>query len=163
MGELLRAVLDATCVRAAPAFYSASIASDAGGGGPGNVLLARRSTVLQCKADTWFLMMGYSIAAAYGTIPGPQWDDAAGADLVSLAFQIQDLANSAALSVSPVARFNAGGQLNDATTLAEYYLWPPSSLIGVTMDVPTQVQLATPVRTFVTLQGIEYQMPAGKG
>lgn len=157
MGEILRAVLDATALHSAPAFYGARISTTA-------VLAAGRTfqtreVTLQCKADTWFLMMGWTQDIAVGATD-PLWNQ----KTFPSQFVVRDVRTSELLARLQIMHSNAGYNLNNMITLPHYQLWPPSSLIGVSMECLVENSTATvPIDTFVTLAGIEYKMPAGKG
>lgn len=157
MGEILRAVLDATAIYSAPAFYSQQIPSVSTG--PLARALGRRATVLQCKSDTWFLMTGWSQDTQLGTA-NPTWES----KTFPSTFSVTDMKTSRSYSLGQILHSNGGYTLNNQIYLPSYILWPPASLIGITMDVVTQNPVATiNAQTFVTLCGIEYQMPPGKG
>lgn len=157
MGELLRAVLDASCVQSNPSFYAGRVTEVSALGGAR--VFSRRQAFLQCKTDTWFLMQGWEIDVAVGATP-PLWQT----KTFPVQFSIRDAKTGDVFSQDQIQHSNAGFSLNNSITLPEYILWPPASLIGFAMDVPTQNTSATAtVDTFVTLYGIEYLMPPGKG
>lgn len=158
MGELLRAVCDATALDAQTAFYTGTLAQTV----PitGALTFGRRMTSVQCKTDTWFLMMGVTMnssitaAGSVGT-----WVPKADASQ----FAIQDAKTSFVYSTPfAIPKVNMGFTLNNMVWLPEYILWPPSSLINFLMDFQlTSVGTASSQVNYVTLTGIEYKMPQG--
>lgn len=158
MGEILRAVCDETCVYSQPAFYVGRVTQFATLGG--TRLQVRRQAYIQCKNDTWFLMMGWSQSIAIGAATPPYFDTKTD----PVAFSVQDGRSGESYSTGQLLHSNAGFNLNNIITLPEYVLWSPASLIVFSMDVPSQnTDAAVNDDTWVTLSGIEYLMPTGKG
>ncbi len=156
MGEILRAICDASCVYSAPAFYTGEFISPMTAGAR---TYAERKSVLQLKADTFFLLMGFTQDIAIGPPTGLVWEQKVAAS----SFLIQDLKNSRTYANLPLLKSNAGYNMNNIITLATYILFEPASLIGITQTVPiTDATGAVQSNSYVTLSGIEYQMPAGR-
>lgn len=147
-GEILRAVLEASCVSSRPAFYVMSLTANNG--------VAARATergFFQCLKDRWFLMtsviptgtesLGFQRIDEDEYIrfydPGSNQEYVLRPDIMP-----QSLYNESALAFS--------------VTMPEYLLWSPASLIGVewegrNFNVDTERGFK-----FLTLAGIEYQM-----
>jgi hypothetical protein len=158
MGEILRAILDATCVDQNPAWYSVAITATSTG--PLARALGRRSATIQCKKDTYFLMMAHTQDVVVGAAAPPFWE----AKTYPSTFALQNLGSSDLYDFGQVQHGLAGYNSNNIITLPHYVLWKPSDLIGLVMDVPIQNPVGTVTdMTFVTLAGIEYRMPPGKG
>lgn len=157
MGEILRAVCDATCISKRPAFYDVRVS---GVVTPGPRTWRYAQTFLQLKAETWFLLMGWTQDVAIGPPSPLVWEQ----KVASSAFQVQDMKTSKIYIFDQLYKPNAGYTLNNIVTLPEYILFPPASLIGVFTSVPlTDLDGATRADSFVTFSGVEYQMPEGKG
>jgi hypothetical protein len=158
MGEILRALLDASALDAQPAFYTSALSivapvTGAASRGP-------RSAVIQCKAETWFLMMAWTMNTSLVSSSNPfgQWQPKAADDR----FSVSDGATTRRYSVSNVPKSLQGFTLNNIVTLPHYVLWRPLDLIRFDEDV----EITTPVNqrtevNYVTLSGIEYKMPPG--
>lgn len=157
MGELLRAICDATALDANTAFYSVGVAQTTTV--TGATTFARRNAFLQCKTDTWFLLMGWTMNTSQVQAAGPgNWDAKASA----AQFTIQDAKTSFVYSNLPVPKVNQGFTLNNMVWLPEYILWPPSSLINFIEDINvTTIATALAKVNYITLTGIEYKMPEG--
>lgn len=157
MGEILRAVLDATCIYSAPAYYTGSVAFNSAN--TGSRTFAMRNTVIQCKSDTWFLMMGWSFQSCAALAGNSQWSNKA----ESQVFNVTNLKMGKQLQFNDVEQDLANYNLNNFVTLPEYTLWEPSDLIGINMTVAITDIAARINTSFLTLAGIEYLMPEGKG
>lgn len=159
MGEILRAILDATCVDSNPAFYAADIVTVTTNTGARQY--QQQQAVIQCKADTWFLMQGWSMDVAFVQAGGNYgWI----AKTSPNAFTVQDMKTSKVYSsAGPIPYSDQNYNLNNFVTLPEYILWQPSDLIGIIETVFTGQTAVFTFNSFVTLSGIEYKMPEGKG
>lgn len=155
MGELLRAICDASCVYSAPSFYVARITTAMTVAAHS---YAERQTILQLKADTYFLLMGWAQEIAQGPGNGLTWEQKSAPSN----FLLRDVKTSKTYGNLPMSKSNAGYNLNNIVTLPEYILWPPASLIGVIQKVPITDPTFARSDAFVTLVGIEYQMQAGR-
>lgn len=155
MSELLRAVLDASCIDSQFALYTSSLTVvDTNTGAK---TFGRRQTVIQCKSDTWFLMMGWEqdVASLPPALNGGVWTS----KTEPSTFQIRNLKNTFHFSESPVIKSLMGYNLNNFVYLPEYHLWEPSDLIGISEDVQITDNAGFSKVNFVTLVGIEYKMP----
>lgn len=163
MGELLRAVCDATCIDSAPAFYTARLAYVRAVNQPANIF-AERSTFLECKRDTWFLMMGW----AQSTVNDPALGSTGlwGNRSKATSFTIRDAKTGRRYCAdSTVQKVLQNFNLNSFVTLPEYVLWEPGALIEVIQNVQVATTLAftSVVTDLVTLAGIEYKLPDRPG
>lgn len=157
MGEILRAVLDATSVYSAPAYYTGSVSFNAAN--TGSRTFAMRNTIIQCKADTWFLMMGWSFQSSAALAGNSIW----GAKGEAQVFNVTNMKTGTQLQMNDVEQDLANYNLNNFVTLPEYTLWEPSDLIGINLTVAITDIAARINTSFLVLAGIEYQMPEGKG
>jgi hypothetical protein len=157
MGEILRAVMDATALYSNPAFYAGSLTTPQDG--PLPLQLGRRQAVFQMKADTWFLIMGWVQDTAVG-LTSAQYTNA----VSPTTFLIQDMKTSETYGSGQIMKSNGGASLNQIISLPEYILLPPAVLVGLIMDVPiTNINAPSRQTSYVTFAGIEYMMPPGKG
>lgn len=158
MSEVLRAILDFNCVDSRPAFYSSQVAVDAPATG---LALGRRIATIQCKIDTYFLAMGAVQDCCYVNAAGPYlWE----AKAFPSTWQIRRASTGERFSQTPQLQVLQTYNLNNFVTWDEYILFSPGELISIHEDVRTGT-IAIPVTaySFVTLMGVEFQMPAGKG
>lgn len=158
MGELQRAILDKNSTYSASAFYNVLISNQVTN--TGAPTLARRQGSLQCKTDTWFLVQaalltGFGITAGQPSSPfsksGPS------------TFQIQRAGNQQVFSSSPQIKANQNYNLNNLVTMDEYILFKPAELIVFIGDVLVTDSAPYFAINYLTLVGVEYKMPAGKG
>lgn len=148
-GEILRAVMEASCVYSNPAFYC--IPMDAGA-----VTNAVLRGLLQLHKDRWFLLTNiiptateFSAVATdvgYQRLARPEfvrlYDPATNEDFARVANQMH-------------ASELGDTSFNYQFTLPEYIAWEPASLIGVEWQ---GIGSATANIKFLTLAGIEYGM-----
>lgn len=161
MGELLRAVCDATAIDSNPAFYSTQI--DTVTTVTGAKTFVERVTFMQLKEETWFLLTSWYQTASFTTIAAIG-AYGFGSDAESTTFEIRSAKSGRRYMQNPELRSNANFTLNNGNTLPEYILFEP----GDTIEVRQQVQITSVTNieqhaTCVVLNGIEYRMPAGKG
>lgn len=161
MGELLRAVCDATCIDSNPAWYGARQSYQLAGSSAANAF-ADRSTFLECKTDTWFLLMGMAQSSMMNNnLAVPVWDDKSQATT----FGIRDVKTGRKFnSVDLVQKVDQNFNANNFVTLPEYILFEPSSLIEVIQNVQIATTFVGPLSYLycVTLAGIEYKLPEGR-
>jgi hypothetical protein len=159
MSEVLRAILDHNCTDSRPAFYSMSFTTVGAGGG---LTFAQREMRMQCKSDTWFLCMGVSYdgsffvngAATFGWRPR---------DFFST-FELVRGSTGETFSFAPTQEILMNYNLNNFVTLPEYIPFAPAELIKATGNWPIDSATAgNNLTTFLTLMGVEYQFPGGKG
>lgn len=154
MGEILRAILDQNAVDSRPAFYGAQISITAAGGA---VAFGNRQTSIACKADTWFLVMGYMLDSAQSVAGANGWFNRLDPSQV----QLVRGGNLQSFSASPQMTPNINNDLNNFVTLDEYVLFEPAELITLNLFVRTNaVPVGAVLWHLVTLAGVEYQMPA---
>ena len=166
MGELLRAVCDATALDSNPAFYTGRLEMVLPPAAP-VALTGNRSVFIECKPDTWFLMMGWAQSSARLSSLLPfegavVWDTKSAATT----FAVRDVKSSRLYSPDLVQKVDANFNLNNFVTLPEYVLWEPSSVIEIIQNVPitnTSPTLTAYNNFIVTLAGIEYKLPSRPG
>lgn len=155
MGEILRAVLDETCLKSMPVFYCVEIlkTTPPATGAPFEFL----SAALQLKANRWFLMTAYALTTANLTIA--EYNVPTGVAALSITdlrsgYQFDANVNNPNLG-QPRSLINRN--LNSLETMAEYALFPPNGLIQCSGVMPSRA--AGPGDQFIdwiTLVGIEY-------
>lgn len=146
--EVLRAVLEASCVNSQPAFYVMSLTANDG--------VAARATergFLQCHKDKWFLMTGIvptgTESLGFLRIDEPEF------------VRIFDPGGSQEYVLQPdnmQGSLYSESALAFALTLPEYLLWSPASLIGVEWTGKNFNVAIERGFKFLTLVGIEYSM-----
>lgn len=162
MGEILRAVMDASCTFSAPAFYTLTILPKAVAppdGGPQDYQLGS----LQLKQDRWFLCVGMSLDTGYIT------DNQIMVPTINSAFTVtvqpSGYQTSFDAEFPPVANnLGRGGQqacvmnvnLNGWTTFPEYILFPPNAVVGVTGRMWSRNLVPETYINYLNLVGIEY-------
>lgn len=177
MGELLRAILDRDCTYSGPAFYTARNGPFTLAGGAGSATFQDKLSVIQCKPNTWFLCTGWAQSVTKeeantgGTVPFWSTGSTSANAYKNQkgAFSIKRMRTGEVYSTSQQnelpQQLTQNFLLNNFVTLPEYLLFEPNELIGVLQTVPTSNTGANSIvfNFFVTLAGIEYQFPAGKG
>lgn len=162
MSELLRAVCDATAIDSNPAFYTARLPVSVTGPSAANAF-AERSKFIECKRDTWFLMMGWAQSTTQGVAgTSATWDDKAQAS----SFTVRDAKTGRRYNaLETVQKVDQNFNLNNFVTLPEYVLWEPGALIEVIQNVPIAITnpLTIDFQFIVTLAGIEYRLPDRPG
>lgn len=155
MSEVLRAILDQNCIASRPAFYSAFLQQDIPLGAA--LVIGRRQARVQCKADIWFLCQGATQSGATRlSVAGTwQWDSKA----FPSTFQITRGNTGEAFSITPQQQTNQNNNLNNFASLDDYILFKPRELIVIQEDVRVGAIAALTQWSFVTLMGVEYQMP----
>lgn len=158
MSEVLRAILDHNCLDSRPAFYAAQIITAVPN--TGVVTLGLRRATITCKSNAWFLCMGAAEDSGFFNPGGPYiWD----AKAASRTFQISRGNTGEAFSIRPQQQSLINYNLNNFNTLEEYILFEPAELIQVDVDIRLTSTANITAYSFVTLMGIEYRMPPGKG
>jgi hypothetical protein len=158
MSEILRAILDRNCLDSRLAMYGAQISTTAAGG---VVAYARRQVTIPCKADTHFLVMSAALDSAINLGAGAanNWQPKAAASF----FQIVRANTGEAFSIAAQPTVLKNYNLNNLMTFDEYILFEPAELIQVNLDIRTNTVTAGAILwDFVTLLGVEYQMPEGR-
>lgn len=158
MSEILRAILDANCVDSRTAFYCASLSYAVPS--TGAITFGDRRASIACKSDTWFLCQGAAMETGFFVPGGPyDWDNRGGQAL----FQIKRANNGEVFSNTMLPRTLANDNLSHFAQLDEYILFAPAELILIEERVAVTTSNPSPGTryAFVTLQGIEYQLPAG--
>jgi len=153
MGEILRAICDASCVYSAPAFYVGRVTSAVATAAKS---YGERRAVFQLKSNTFFLLMGWTQDVSVNT--GQVWEQKSSPST----FLIQDMKTSKTYGNLPIQKQNGGYNLNNIVCLPHYILFEPASLVGVIQSIPVTDPAYTETTAFVTLAGIEYQMEAGR-
>lgn len=156
MGELLRAVLDETCLKSMPVFYCVEILKTTPPiSGVGSFEFMSRQ--LQLKANRLFLMTGYTLSTinlTLGVYNVPTEVSAISiTDLVS-GYQFDANINN---PNQGQPRALANRNLNSFETMAEYALFRPNGLIqcsGVMLS--RQQGPGNQFLDLITLAGIEY-------
>lgn len=158
MGEVLRAILDDNSVDSRVAFYSVDFHTVTAGGG---IAFAQRQVSMQCKTDTYFLLMGYAQdSCSVQTGVGAGW---AGKSTPTT-FTIQRASTGETFALTPTQQSLQNYNLNNFVTLDEYILFLPGELITVIENVGVNTAAAgIKLDTFLTMQGVEYQVANGKG
>lgn len=159
MSEVLRAIMDHNCVDSRPAFYSARSTLVTTGTG---FTMGTRQAQIPCKADTFFLVMGATMDEGNIEVPSPyRW----AAKAFPNAFEIVRGSTRQSYYSSPQPAVLQNYNLNNFASFDEYILFEPAELIIVNMFMRTNTGggLIWTVNAFVTLVGVEYQMPAGRG
>jgi hypothetical protein len=159
MSEILRALLDAACIDSQPAFYSVQLNQLSTVTGVKTFQL--QNAFIQCKPDTYFLMMSWYQDSAFERIGGPYlWTT----KTEPTAFTIQDAKTGETFSSNGVVLKGLQNyNLNNSVILPEYHLWGPSDLIAISQTIQlTDTGTVFTHNSFVTLAGIEYKLPAGK-
>lgn len=159
MGEILRAIMSQNCIDSRPAFYSLALSYAI----PTAALaLSRRQASLQCKSDTWFLVTGWTQDSANLFSPGNpySWESVA----FPSTFSVERASTGEKWQLTPTAQVIQNYNLNNFVSLAEYPLFAPAELIIVQEDLRSTIAggAGDTEVAFVTLQGVEYQMPAGR-
>lgn len=153
MGELLRAVLDQSCRFKAPAFYTVAIEKSVP---PPSGAFDFASGVLQCKADTWFLITGYTLTTV--NLNTNQYNIPTEFSGVMIVDPKNGLRYDANINSQGAGqpRALANRNLNNFETLPEYILFGPSSLIQIEGFMLTN-NGGTQYADWITLAGIEYR------
>lgn len=148
-GELLRAVLDDAAIGADYRIYLVGLGSVGN-----NINAVTMRGVFQCQSDCWFLMTGIFPEATQGQgfVSNSQAEF----------FNLENAANQKSIINNTTLRLNMA-QMNDnlesRSTLPEYILWAPASLIGVSWSGSVSQSTAITPQTykFLCLEGIEYR------
>lgn len=140
MSELLRAVLDKSCIYSNPAFYTAEIAYVAASDAP-------QTTYVEIKADKYFLITSISFTN-FSTAGGGTSAPAFGK------YQIRRSRSSQSLFPFPLNPSYFGSASDrEVFTLPHYILCDPTDLLEITF----QPDLIAANRIFsLTFNGIEY-------
>jgi hypothetical protein len=169
MSEVLRAILETACIDSRPAFYSVDAQSTIANTGARS--FANRTASIQCKADCWFLAVGWSQDASYAPAGTYAWESRT----FPGTFVIQRASTQEVFAIAPTSsagsptgptwpvQSNTNYDLNNWVTLDEYVLFAPAELILIQETVLVTSIGAALADTFVTIAGIEYQFPPGKG
>lgn len=154
-GEFLRKVMTEEAAFNAIGFYTLTLPAL-----PNPVVYGQRLTaVLQAKKDRWFLATSiYYAKIAQG--PPQGFTLMSGSGLVEL----YDPSSSKVYWTPGTDAGDVGGPVATAYTLPEYILIEPGSLIGAAYTPINFLTASNPGDVvFLTLSGIEYAMPPGKG
>lgn len=158
MGEILRAILETSCIDSRTAFYSFALTYATT---PGALTFGRRQASVQCKSDTWFLAMGWTQDSGQPAgVANPYiWETPS----FPSTFSIQRASTGEQYQLAPTSQVLQNYNLNNFVTLDEYPLFAPAELILVQEDVRVigGGGVGSEV-VFVTIQGVEYQMPDGR-
>lgn len=157
MSELLRAVLDASCVDSQIAFYNAQV--DTVTTNTGVVTFAERDVYFNCKSDTWFLLIGltqHNSRQAAGTFSFQS-------DALSSSVQIANAQDQQAKSQGFTLKSNLNFTLNNFQMLGEYMLFKPNDTIIIRQQCPVTDAGVFTWTTNCTMTGIEYKFPADAG
>lgn len=159
MGEVLRALLDKSCIDSNPAWYTLTV-NNVTITNTGVRTFALRDAFLQCKADTYFLAQGWAWLGAQavgGNTAFPLGPAMSGFSMRNERTGRQY--QSSGIIPKAVQNLNA----NNFLTLAHYVLFEPGDVIGSTLQVGVTDTFAGTGFYAVILAGIEYKMPGGKG
>jgi hypothetical protein len=158
VGEILRAIMDRNSIYSQTTFFSipltivTTVAAKS---------FARRQASALWKTDAWFLVIGWAQFAAYDNAVNRRWAP----PLEATTFQLLKGNNQEPFELAgPSQKATHNGNLNNFLSLSEYPLIAPGELVTIQQDVEVTEPVApfTNVTT-VTLQGVEYNMPPGKG
>lgn len=158
MSELLRAVLDASCVDSQIAFYNAQV--DTVSVNTGAITFAEKDVYFNCKSDTWFLLIGLtqhvSRVSASGNFFYPS-------DAQVTSLQIANAQDQQAKSQGFTLKSNLNFTLNNFQMLGEYMLFKPNDTIIIRQQCPVTDAGVFTWTTNCTMTGIEYKFPADAG
>jgi hypothetical protein len=155
MSEVARALLDANCIDSRPAFYSAQLTYAL----PATALaIGRRQATIPCKSDTWFLCQGATQDNGIWLTAGTpyRWE----AKAFPTTFQIVRANTGETYSNTPQQMVLQNYNLNNFSGFDDYIVFRPAELIQIVEDVRTGAAAALTNYAFVTLMGVEFQMPS---
>lgn len=144
MSEILRAVLDASCVDTRPAFYTVTMRQPT----LGAQQIVNLSGILQCKSDRWFLMTSAQMFSVGGSPRYINFFQFQTFDLRSLTQTKSYFSDS-----QNMLHGNMGDNAMNPMTFPEYILWEPNSLIGINCR---SFAFNSEYHNYIVLTGIEY-------
>lgn len=158
MGEILRAIMDHNSLYSQTTFFSVPLSLNTT---VAATSFARRQASQQWKTDSWFLVIGWAQFASFSNAVNRRWAP----PLTASTFTVLKGNNQEPFELAgPAPKALHNGNLNNFMSLDEYILIAPGELVTVVEDV----EVTEPVAPFanvttVTMQGVEYMMPPGKG
>jgi hypothetical protein len=158
MGEILRAIMEKNCIYSQSAFFTLPLTLVTSGAPPS---IGRRQASARWKTDSWFLILGWAQFTAFQNVGLFGW----ASRMEPATFVLQKGNNLEQFEFNgPAPKVNHNDTLNNFVSLSEYPLLEPGELLTVIEDVQvTNTGSPFTRTTYLTMQGVEFQMPPNKG